>query len=176
MMVEIIRTTNKTEEFNIQIAGFKSNIKDYNKLITDLSKLNNGCIIQLMNAEGIAGRRHVTNAAIHAIKSFSRNENIANNLGLEICVRTSGQRQISQALKMLGITNGNINICAVAIDCDDNIMQTLADTLGERDDAVLEPEEDKLKKFYNITEIEAHTAGNISNLLIERTALLITET
>jgi KEOPS complex subunit Cgi121 len=77
---------------------------------------------------------------------------------------------------MLGITSGNINVCAVAIDCDDNIMQTLTNMLGERDDAVLEPEENKLKKLYNITEIEADTAGNVSNLLIERTALLIAET
>ncbi|MGB7968791.1 MAG: KEOPS complex subunit Cgi121 [Methanobacterium sp.] len=175
-MVEIIQTNNKIEEFNIQIAGFKSEIKDFKKLINELAKLNNGCIIQLMNAEGIAGRKHAANAAIHAIKSFSRNENIANSLGLEICVRTSGQRQISQALKMLGITSGNINVCAVAIGCDDTIMQTLTSMLGERDDAVLEPEEDKLKKLYNITEIEVHTAGNVSNLLIERTALLITET
>ena len=175
-MVEIIRTNNETEEFNIQIAGFKSEIKNYKNLINELAKLNNGCIIQLMNAEGIAGRKHAANAAIHAIKSFSRNENIANSLGLEICVRTSGQRQISQALKMLGITSGNINICAVAIDCEDNIMQTLINLLGERDDAVLEPEENKLKKLYNITEIEADTAGNFTNLLIERTALLITET
>ena len=106
-------------------------------LINELDRLNNGCIIQLMNAEGIAGRKHVTNAAIHAIKSFSRNENIANSLGLEICVRTSGQRQISQALKMLGITSGNINICAVAIDCEDNIMQKLVNLLGERDDEFL---------------------------------------
>ena len=175
-MVEIIQTSNKTQEFNIQIAGFKSKIEDYKNLINELAKLNNGCIIQLMNAEGIAGRKHAANAAIHAIKSFSRNENIANSLGLEICVRTSGQRQISQALKMLGITSGNINICAVAIDCEDNIMQTLADLLGERDDAVLEPDENKLKELYNITEIEADAAGNVTNLLIERTALLITET
>jgi tRNA threonylcarbamoyladenosine modification (KEOPS) complex Cgi121 subunit len=55
-------------------------------------------------------------------------------------------------------------------------MQTLTNMLGERDDAVLEPEDNKLKKLYNITEIEADTAGKISNLLIERTALLITET
>jgi KEOPS complex subunit Cgi121 len=175
-MVEIIRTNNKIEEFNIQIGGFKSKVMDYKLLINEIDNLNNGCIIQLMDAEGIAGRKHVTNAAIHAIKSFSRNENIAKSLGLEICVRTSGQRQISQALKMLGIKSGNIEICAVAIDCDDNIMQKLANLLGRRDDVVLEADEDKLKKLYNIKEIEAETAGSVSKLLIERTALLITET
>lgn len=175
-MNEIIIINNDAEEFNIQIAGFKSKVTDYKHLINELPKSDNGCTIQLMNAEGIAGRKHVTHATIHAIKSFSRHENIANSLGLEICVRTSGQRQISQALKMLGITSGNIEVCVVAVDCDDNIMETLANLLGERDDVVLEADEDKLKKLYNITEIEANTVGNVSRLLMERTTLLIIET
>jgi KEOPS complex subunit Cgi121 len=175
-MIEMVRTNNGNEEFNIQIAGFKSNIIDYNQLINKLSKPHNGCTIQLMNAEGIAGKKHVAHAAIHAIKSFSRNENIANGLGLEICVRTSGQRQISEALKMLGITSGNIRVCAVAVDCDDQVMKTLNNLIGERDDKVLDVEDDKLKKIYNITDIEAVTAGSISKLLMERTSLLINET
>jgi KEOPS complex subunit Cgi121 len=175
-MVETIRTNKGNEEFNIQIAGFKSKITDYNELLNKISKSNNGCTIQLMNAEGIAGREHVAHAAIHAIKSFLRKENISNSLGLEICVRTSGQRQISQALKILGITNGNIRLCVVAIDCDDKIMRTLGNLLGERDDMVLEAEVDKLKKIYNITEIQATTAESITKLLMERTTLLITET
>ncbi len=175
-MVEIIRTNKEVDKFNIQIAGFKSSIKDYKQIINELAKCPDGCIIQLINAEGIAGRKHVKHAAIHAIKSFSRDENIANSLGLEICVRTSGQRQISQAIKMLGIKNGNINICAVAIDCDDNIMEKLINLLGKRDDTVLEVDEDKIKKLYNITEIEAVTAGDVSKLLMERTSLLINET
>ncbi len=175
-MDEIIQTNNNIEKFNIQIAGFKSKIKDYKHLINELDKSNNGCTIQLMNAEGIAGRKHVIHATIHAIKSFSRDENIANSLGLEICVRTSGQRQISQALKMLGITSGNIEVCVVAVDCDDDIMEKLANLLGERNDAVLDGDEDKLKKLYNISEIEVDTAGNISKILMERTSLLIIET
>ncbi len=176
MMVEIIKTKICTEEFNIQIAGFKSKITNYKHVISELDKFNNGCIIQLMNAEGIASKEHVTHATIHAIRSFYRDENIANSLGLEICVRTSAQRQISQAIKMLGIKNGNIKVCVVAIDCDDNIMETLDNLLGERDDSVLDVDEDKLKELYNITEDEAITAGSFSKLLIERTSLLITET
>ncbi len=176
MMIEIIKTTNRAEKFNIQIAGFKSKIIDYKEIINKLDKSNNGCTIQLMAAEGIAGKKHVIHAAIHAIRSFHRDENIANGLGLEICVRTSGQRQISQAIKMLGIKNGNINVCVVAIDCDDNIMTKLDNLLGERDDSVLDADEDKLKELYNLTDDEVITAGSFSKLLIERTSLLITET
>ncbi len=175
-MVERIGYNGLNNKFNIQIAGFKTNITDYKQLMLDLTKFNDKCIIQLMNAEGIAGKKHAVHATIHAIKSFSRKENISNDLGLEICVRASGQRQISQALRMLGIKNGNMKICVVAVNCEEGVMTRLLDYLGERDDMVIEPDEDKLKNIYNLTNTEIETAGNISKLLMEKTSLLIIET
>ena len=160
---------------NIQVAGFRTHITNFRQLMADLKKFDN-CMIQLMNAEGIAGSEHAIHATIHAIKAFSRNENIANDLGLEICVRTSGQRQISQALKTLGIKNGDVTVCVIAVDCNADVMDKLTDILDERDDKVLEPDEDKLKKMYHISDIEAETAGSITKLLMEKTALLILET
>jgi KEOPS complex subunit Cgi121 len=164
------------EDFNIQVTGYKSNINNFKQLMHDISKFNPECTIQLMNAEGIAGKKHVIHATIHAIKSFSRKENISNDLGLEICVRASGQRQISQALKMLGIKNGDLKVCAIAVNCEENIMEKLQDVLGEREDKVLEADDDKLKELYGISSVEIETAGSISKILMERTSLLIIET
>ena len=160
---------------NILVAGFRTHITNFRQVMDDLKKFDN-CMIQLLDADGIAGSEHVIHATIHAIKAFSRKENIANDLGLEICVRTSGQRQISQALKMLGIKNGDVTVCVVAVDCKEDVMDKLTDILGERDDKVLEPDEDKLKNKYNISDTEAETVGSVTKLLMERTALLILET
>ena len=174
-MVEGIRTSEVNENFNIQVAGFKSKITDFKQLMHDLNKFNSKCTIQLMDAEGIAGKYHAEHATIHAIKAFSRKENISKDLGLEICVRASGQRQISQALKMLGLKNRDMKVCAVAVDCENDIMERLEDILGERDDMILEADDNELKDIYAISSIEAETAGSISKLLMERTALLIIE-
>jgi KEOPS complex subunit Cgi121 len=175
-MVERIEYNGLNDTFNIQIAGFKANITDYKQLMLDLNTFNDKCVVQLMNAEGIAGKKHLVHATIHAIKSFSRNENISNDLGLEICVRASGQRQISQALRMLGIKNGDMKVCVVAVNCEEYVMGKLLNFLGERDDMVIEPDEDKLKKIYKLSDTEIETAGNISKLLMEKTSLLIIET
>jgi len=175
-MSEEIITNELTEDFNIQVAGYKSNIKDFKQLMYDITRVNPECTIQLINAEGIAGKKHILHATIHAIKSFSRKENISNDLGLEICVRTSGQRQISKALKMLGIKKGDMKVCAVAVDCEENIMEKLVDVLGEREDMVLEADDDKLKELYDISNVEVETGGSVSKILIERTSLLIIET
>ena len=174
-MTEGIRTSEIIENYNIQVAGFKSHIMDFKQIMHDLSKLNSNCTIQLMDADGIAGMVHGKHAAIHAIKAFSRNENISKDMGLEICVRISGQRQISRAISMLGIRNGYINVCAVAVGCEGDIMIDLEKLLGKRDDKVLEVDMDKLKSLYSLTDIELKTTGSVSKLLMERTSLLILE-
>jgi len=173
MMNEKINTSKEIDLNRIQIGGFKSELTDFRKLMEQLNERYPDCVIQLMDADAVAGYEHVLHSTIHAIKSFSRNENIASDMGLEICVRTSGQRQISQAIRMLGIRNGKINICAVAVDCKLNIMEDLANILGFSDDTVLEPDTNKLKSIYKISDTQLKTNPDITKILMEKTALLI---
>jgi KEOPS complex subunit Cgi121 len=163
-------------EYNIQISGFKSNINNFGNLMMHINKISNNCTVQLLNADGIAGYEHILHATVHAIKAFERGENIAKDLGLEICVRASAQRQISKALSILGIKEGEMNICAVAVDCSENITDKLEIVLDKRDDDVLKPDEVLLKDIYNISDAEIETANGISNAMVERTSLLILET
>ncbi len=164
------------QEYNIQIAGFRHNVMDFKDLMNKINEINHSCKIQLLNARGIAGYPHIEHATAHAIKAFSRNENIANDLGIEICVRASAQRQISKALQILGLKKGEMHICAVAVDCQSLIMQKLEDVLDMRDDQVLNPDLQILKNIYEISDVELETVGSVENVLMERTTLLILET
>ena len=175
-MNQKIETSEEINTSRIQIAGFKSDLTDFKLVMGELTKRYPDCVIQLMDADAVAGIEHVLHSTIHAIKSFSRNENIASDMGLEICVRTSGQRQISQAIRMLGIRNGKINVCVVAVDCQPNIMENLVDILGFRDDSVLEPDTNKLKSIYKISDTQLETNPDITKILMEKTALLIIDT
>lgn len=74
---------------------------------------------------------------------------------------------------MLGIKNGEMDICAVAVDCNKDVMEKIEELLGKRDDAVLEPDEHILKELYDIQDTEIEAAGTITRVLIERTALLV---
>jgi len=161
----------------IQIAGFKGEINDTNELmgyIRDISsECNSGkCIIQLLQARGIAGEKHILQATFQAIKAFERNNNTAKDMGLEICVRASSQRQISRALKILGIGKGKMDICMVAVDCEENIQNQVEKVLGRRHDEVLQADVDALQELYEISPQEITSAGNIERVMIERTALL----
>ena len=72
-------------DYNIQISGFKPNITNFTELMDNINEISKNCTIQLLNADGIAGYEHILHATIHAIKAFEREDNIANDLGLEIC-------------------------------------------------------------------------------------------
>jgi len=153
---------------NIEILGFKGEIKKVDEI---LASLEDG-IIQLMDARAVAGREHVLHATVHAIKAFQRGENIAKDIGLEICLRTAATRQIDKALKMVGLKEGPMDICAVLIDSQ-NKLDKLS-RMFERDDSVLEPDTEYLKRLYDLTEAEIKLVG-VTRTLMERTTLLILE-
>lgn len=163
-------------EYKIQIAGFRHKVIDFKDLMDEINQIHDNCKIQLLNAHGIAGYLHIEHATAHAINAFRRNENIANDLGIEICVRASAQRQISKALQILGLKKGEMHICAVAVDCPSGIMEKLGEVLNLRDDHVLNPDFQILKNIYDITDVEVETAGSMENVMMERTTLLILET
>lgn len=157
----------------IEIIGLKGKVTDVNsilKFVNDLSE-EYGCIIQLMNASAIAGELHVYQACIQSINSFNREINIAKDLGMEICVRASAQRQISKAIKILGLKKGENNICAVIIKENDDFNGIISELLNnfEHDNSVLVPNFDHLREIYSVpSEIEPLTI----HYFIEKTSIL----
>ncbi|HSO26054.1 MAG TPA: KEOPS complex subunit Cgi121 [Methanobacteriaceae archaeon] len=163
----------------IKVMGFKSYINDVKSTLERVNALekNLSCMIQLLDARGIAGKEHVYNAVLHALNSFKRKNNIANDLGMEICVRASAQRQISRAIEILGLKTGPMDICVVLVGCKsssvDMNVENLFNDIFDRDDSVLEPDENILKDIYGLKNDELHILGSLPYTLIERTTLLI---
>ncbi len=162
----------------IKIMGFHANIIDVKLTLDIINKINknSSCTIQLLDARGIAGKEHILNAVIHAINSFKRKNNIANDLGMEICVRASAQRQISRAIEILGLKKGPMEICAVFVDCELNKEYNIENQINdifERDDGVLEPDKIILNDIYGLENEKIHVSGSLPYTLIERTTLLI---
>ena len=168
--------TNLGIEDNIEIAGFKAKINNIQETLEFIDNLSNsccdGCIIQLMDADGIAGKRHLLHGIIHSINAFKRGKNLANDLGIEICIRLSAQRQISRALDILGLKKGEMNIAVVFINCPDYFIDELSATF-HRDDNVLDSN-NILDEIYNISKKELDIM-NIEDILIDKTTELIVE-
>ena len=162
---------------NVEILGFTGEIESIPKTLEQVENIRNSCcdvgIIQLMNADTIAGKEHLQQGVIHAINAFKRRENLAKDLGIEILIRTSAQRQLSKAFDILGLREGKMNIAVVLIDCPDYFVDELSKYFT-RNDAVLEADESILINLYDIPQKELKNM-HISDILIDKTSRLIVD-
>ena len=145
---------------NIKILGFTASINSIGDVLDEIDSIKqDGEIIQLLNADVIASKNHIIHGVNQAFLAFDRGENLAKDISVEIVLRCSAQRQISKAFKMLGLKEGDMNLCAVMINSNDygdelSSMFTL-------DETVLVPNNEKLIEIYKISE------GELSNMSVE---------
>ena len=150
---------------NLNIVGFKATIDSIDETLKQMNDIkNDGEIIQLLNADSIVSKNHIIHGVNQAFLAFSRNENLANDISVEIVLRCSAQRQISKAFNILGLKEGNVNLCAVFINCD---YTEELNSLFSRDDEVFAADENRLKKGYGISEDELKTMS-MENIIIDR--------
>ena len=110
--------TAKPEEFNKKIAiiGFSNvQLENTNTFLEQFRKENKGGSIQFFDAKNVAGPQHLYFAALNALNAFKKKTNISNNLAVESLLYASAQRQITKAVKMLGIQQDTTDVAALII-------------------------------------------------------------
>ena len=158
---------------NLKIIGLKGKIDSVGDTLNQVNSIKKDSeIIQLLNADAVAGRRHIEHGVNQAFLAFERDENLANDLSVEICLRCSAQRQISKAFDLLGLKEGPMNLCAILIDCDDYTSQL--SSLFTFDDDVLTPDVEKLKEIYDISDDEMEII-DVEDILIDRISKLVVD-
>lgn len=158
---------------DLQILGFRGEISSVGETLNQINSIKkDGEIIQLLNADAVAGPRHIEHGVNQAILAFERNENLANDLSVEICLRCSAQRQISRAFDLLGLKEGPMNLCIILIDCDDYVCEL--SEMFTSDESVLNPDVDKLKEIYSIDDEELEIM-DVEDIMIDRISKLVVD-
>ena len=151
---------------NIQILGFKATINSIEETLDLIDSIKgNGEIIQLLNADSIVSKNHIIHGVNQAFLAFDRGENLAKDLSVEIALRCSAQRQISKAFKILGLKEGEMNLCAVLINCKD--YSSDLSKIFLRDDSVFSPDFENLMKIYKISNDEIKKMS-VEEIIIDR--------
>lgn len=151
---------------NIQILGFRASIDSVGDTLDEVNSIKkDGEIIQLLNADSIVSKNHVIHGVNQAFLAFERGENLAKDISVEIVLRISAQRQISKAFKMLGLMEGQMNLCAVMINCDD--CASRISSLFDLDESVMEPDFDNLASVYKISKEELDNMS-VEDIIIDR--------
>ncbi len=78
----------------------------------------------LVDANFVAGADHLLFATIHAFTAFSRKTNRASTRQMEIIRFAAAQRQISQALNLLGVTENTRGFAGVLADSNSTILES----------------------------------------------------
>ena len=151
---------------NLKILGFKANIDSVGETLSQIDDIKKeGEIIQLLNADSIVSRNHIIHGVNQAFLAFERGENLAKDISVEIVLRCSAQRQISKAFDILGLKEGEMNLCAILINCDDYTSQL--SSMFSLDDGVLISDDKKLREIYKISDIETENMS-LENIIIDR--------
>lgn len=159
---------------NVRVLGFRGFVNSVDVLLSKISSFNFGSsVVQLLDADGICSENHVYHAINQALLSFERGENLANNLGVEIILRCSAQRQISKAFELLGLKEGNMNLCGVFIDCPDKFVDDLS-SIFEVDCGVFVGDDLVLKEIYEISDMMVDSIS-IDKLILDKVTRLIVD-
>ncbi|WP_231483657.1 KEOPS complex subunit Cgi121 [Methanobrevibacter sp. YE315] len=151
---------------NIQILGFRATIDSVEETLDKINSIKSDDeIIQLLNSDSIVSKNHIIHGVNQAYLAFERGENLAKDLSVEIVLRCSAQRQISKAFKILGLKEGNMNLCAILINSNDYTEEL--SSIFTRDDDVLIPDNDKLTEIYKISETELQNMS-VEEIIIDR--------
>jgi KEOPS complex subunit Cgi121 len=163
------------------LCGAYGKIKDVTVLFNEIDQLSkqNNVIIQIVNADVIFGKDHIVSAYYHTNRCFENNTNSLDDKSLEFLLYLSGERQISKAIKKVGITN-QVNTFAIIIiplqkenDCESILAHIVSQFNFVKDDAILAGDKTTLKRF-GISEKEISTVPeeNYADIILEKVALV----
>ncbi len=162
----------------IAVVGSHGTIKDIDGFLQKMNSFSqdNNMVIQAFNADVIYGKNHLVSAVDHAIRAMERKTNTTNSLAMEILLYAAGERQLKLAIPKMGVKKGNVNIAFVVVDDKRNeklIDELLKDLSLERDDNVLEGNENTLKAFgLNDQTIKTVTKDKYGDLILEKIAMV----
>jgi len=159
---------------DVKIIGARGKIPDLDKAIKKLEKTYGGkkTAVQLMRADRVFGELHIRSAAEHASRAVEQGRNRSDDIGVELILYAAAERQITVAIDKLGVRNDTDEI-AIAIIGKVEENELLAMLGLQRDDAVLEPSQEKDYRIFGITDEELASVGEerLQDLVLERVAL-----
>ena len=182
------------EKFNrhLMVAGFRNvKIRDADDFFQTLKDDTDNTCVQFLDASLVAGFEHLRFAALNALNAFEGQVCISSNLAIEILLYASAQRQIKEALRLIGIQPSTRKVAVVILgstqEQSSKKLRAVSPLIGgQRDDRVIDLTDEKqagIKKLFGISDAELEAKAKrrglekqaLIDLVIEHMALLVTQ-
>ena len=181
------------DEFGLYLAitAYKNvKIENVEEFIQNIRKETGNVTVQFFDAKFVAGYEHLYFAVLNALTAFKNNLNISRNLAVEILLYAAAERQIRNAVELLGIKEGTGNIAVVILAENKEEIVKILNRLSKlvqasEDKSILEIDDEKfeaIKRMFKISDLELEAKLErkglekeaLKDLVIERVALLVT--
>ncbi len=167
---------------NFLVRQVKFTVSDRNLLLKNLDKVGKKHKVSIvcLNADMMAGIRHVRTAVSHAVNAFNRGEQIARRLEVEVLLYAAGTRQTG-LIGPFGVQNGDNRcyICIIPMLGDESVVDEVISSVGgicdiSDWDHFSDEKRRRLIDTFGITEEELSVVGEdrLDELVAERSALL----
>ncbi|MDD3493879.1 MAG: KEOPS complex subunit Cgi121 [Candidatus Thermoplasmatota archaeon] len=138
--------------------------------------------LQALHAPHVYGEEHVIAAAEHAVRAFQQGTATCNTLDMEVLLYASGQRQIREAIDLMGIRDGEAAVVAAVGSTDipgygGTVDQSALEEFLHRQKLVVDPEVARggaALAAFGITpaEMAAVDKSMYGDLILEKVALV----
>ena len=98
----------------VWISAFDTKPEDVELLLRSMQQKFPSVSVQIVDLEKVGGSRYLFLATVNAVKSFHSPHSIARSLNMEILLYVAANRQIGEALKIVGVTAETRNVAAIA--------------------------------------------------------------
>lgn len=173
----------------VWISGFENGLENVDTILRALQESYPNAVLQLVDLDRAAGSRFLLLAIVNALRSFGSKQPISKTLGMEVLLYVSGSRQISEAVKLVGVTPTTKRIAAIVVGTSKEEIngsgELVSRLLNEEscDETVDQWSDERLKNVcavYDIgpKELQAtlrkgeDSAKAVERLAIERSAML----
>src|SRR5436309_15776592 len=136
--------TERIGSYFMWIQGFRNaEVADSEKALHDLRGFLDGIELQLLRADRIGGIELLVFAARNAVDSFTGKDRRAKHLSMEFLLFASGEHQIVEAIKFLGVSETSTELALVGFSEDNTdsrvlILRAKAVLRGILDDSLLD--------------------------------------
>jgi len=181
------------DEFGLCLAitAYKNvKIENVEEFIQNIRKETGNVTVQFFDAKFVAGYEHLYFAVLNALTAFKNGLSISKNLAIEILLYAAAERQIRNAVQLLGVREDTAKVAVVVLaESEDEAIRALDKVSSiikaEEDESILEIDDEKfetIKKLFNVSDLELEAKLErkglekeaLKDLIIERVALLVT--
>jgi tRNA threonylcarbamoyladenosine modification (KEOPS) complex Cgi121 subunit len=116
---------------HVCISGFASRPKDLDAILNEVRKKHATISAQFVDLDKVPGSRYLFLATLNALRSFHSSQPISRTLAMEILLYVSGNRQISEAIQLVGMTSETKRIAVVLVGETAEEVSAVAELVGQ---------------------------------------------